>query len=443
MASSFNSSLNKYLLLVDIRGGSDLPKNCYVKIIVDEQDQKTTVSKDENPIWNEKMLFRFDHIPEQIEFRVKLDRTLLPNTTLGDYIIDIHCSSENQDLTKPIKLVDGVIALDHAEKGKLDVKLTLHDINELTINDYNQAITTTKEPNTIQQPTSQDTTLAASNSSLSGSNELEKKEEILNDNDKPSVQTTNNVASNQENIIEHVPVMKEQKSLSKSLIKESNNNLIENYDNNNTSDLNNNNTETVSNKIIEQPIEITRRIIHVEKPKIIEVPIYKEIHEYIREEPQYITQNANVITQDIGSKDVSSLSEEELNRLKQYANISNDNNNNNLQPIIEIQKEQIPLAPEIRELPPQIHEKEIIYEQPIEIERLHIEKVKPIVHEEVKILNEHVLTKMEPQTQTIEPVIINEGHKYYSKDVNDLENLNSNTKPIDDNTTNLDTRASQ
>jgi len=173
--------------------------------------------------------------------------------------------------------------------------------------------------------------------------------------------------------------------------------------------------------IIEQPVEIYRRIIHVEKPKIVEVPIYKEIHEYIREEPQYVTLDTNVIEEDLGTRNVSQLSPEERNRLQQYAN-NGDLNNNNQEADIILEKEQVTLATEIRQLPTQVHEKQIIYEQPIEIERRHIETIKPTVHEQVKIINEHVSMKDEPETKVADTVVINQGHQYFTKDVaKDLE----------------------
>jgi len=346
------------------------------------------------------MLFRFDHIPEQIEFRVKLDRTLLPNTKLGDYIIDIHCSSEHQDVTKPIKLVDGVITLDHAQQGKLDINITLHDINELTMVDN------------IDQ--TRPLVSSESNSSLSSPNADEKQDVLIEDQDR-SLQT-NNIPS-QENVqkIEQEPMIEEK---DESNVINSPNTIETNniQPSNNNESLNMNSSLSNNNNIIEQPIEITRRIIHIEKPRIVEIKTYKEIHEYIREEPQYITKDVNTIVEDGGTKDISQLSEEEVNRLKQYANIPN-NDLSNVNPTIEIQKEQVQLAPEIRELSPQMHEKEIVYEQPIEIERLHVEKIKPIIHEEVKIVNENIIMKAKPQTQSEDTVIIDEGHKYYSNNV--------------------------
>jgi len=52
--------LNKYLLLVEVRGGFDLQKNSYVKVTVESQEQKTTINKDsENPVWNQKNVIPF------------------------------------------------------------------------------------------------------------------------------------------------------------------------------------------------------------------------------------------------------------------------------------------------------------------------------------------------------------------------------------------------
>jgi len=68
-------------------------------------------------------------------------------------------------------------------------------------------------------------------------------------------------------------------------------------------------------------------------------------------------------------------------------------------PNVEYQKQHVQLDTEYRENPTQINEKEVVYQQPIEIEKTTIEQVKPTIHEDVKVEQQHVYQKLAPEFQ--------------------------------------------
>jgi len=143
-----------------------------------------------------------------------------------------------------------------------------------------------------------------------------------------------------------------------------------------------------------KPVEIRQTIIHKEKPIIIEQPIIREKHEHYREAPEYAKTTNKIVTetvseQDTGNQDTEALLNLRKQRIDEYSN--------NSQPIVKREKEVIQLEADIREQPTQVHEKQVIYQQPVEIQKTHIEKIKPIVREEVTFEKEHIHEKLAPE----------------------------------------------
>jgi len=71
--------------------------------------------------------------------------------------------------------------------------------------------------------------------------------------------------------------------------------------------------------------------------------------------------------------------------------------------------------------------KEVIYQQPIEIERHNIENIKPTIHENVLLDKEHVYQKMAPEIQFENVQHVHQNEEFYSKDTNSNNNLNTNS----------------
>jgi len=154
---------------------------------------------------------------------------------------------------------------------------------------------------------------------------------------------------------------------------------------------------TIIEKEVEynKPIEIKETIIHKEKPIIVEQPIIKEKHEEYREETKLEQEKQETIKESIHDADVGNLDQEALKDLsKQRRQEFMDTT-----PNVEHQKEYIQLDTDYREQPTQINEKEVVYQQPIEIEKTTIEQVKPTIHEDVNIEKEHVYQKVAPEFQ--------------------------------------------
>jgi len=131
------------------------------------------------------------------------------------------------------------------------------------------------------------------------------------------------------------------------------------------------------------------------KPIIIEKPIIKETHEHYRDATEYIRRDENIVTEKIDSSynmpntnEQAILSNLKQQRLSQYQNTS---------PIIHNEKQHIKLDTIVKDNPSQIHEKQVVYEQPIEIEKKHIEHIVPRVHENILVEKEHVHEKLQPQ----------------------------------------------
>lgn len=150
--------------------------------------------------------------------------------------------------------------------------------------------------------------------------------------------------------------------------------------------------------IYQKPIEIRQTIIHKEKPIIIEQHTIKEKYEHYRESAQYIKEEEKVVrdivNQDINSNQDAILEKLRAQKIEEHRDVS---------PIIHYQKQHIHLQTDIRVQPDQIYEKEIIYEQPVEIQKTQIEKLKSKVVEEVTLEKNHIHQKLSPEFHVQEP----------------------------------------
>jgi len=184
----------------------------------------------------------------------------------------------------------------------------------------------------------------------------------------------------------------------------------------------------------EKPIEVHNTIIHREKPIIIEKPIIKETHEHYRDATEYIRRDENIVTEKIDSSynmpntnEQAILSNLKQQRLSQYQNTS---------PIIHNEKQHIKLDTIVKDNPSQIHEKQVVYEQPIEIEKKHIEHIVPRVHENILVEKEHVHEKLQPQViqdnvqkrYDGDSYYANQGHPSSFYDNNNNNNNNNNNR---------------
>jgi len=122
---------------------------------------------------------------------------------------------------------------------------------------------------------------------------------------------------------------------------------------------------------------------------------------------------------------MGNLAQEELRNLKeQKLQEFNDTT-----PIITHEKECIPLEADIREMPTEIREKEVIYHQPVEIEKANIEIIKPKVREDIIKEEEHTYQKMTPEIYTNDPQHASQGDEFYSQDDRN-KNLKASDKYI-------------
>jgi len=121
----------------------------------------------------------------------------------------------------------------------------------------------------------------------------------------------------------------------------------------------------------EKPIQIRQTIIHKEIPIIIEQPIMIEKHEHYREQPTYVTQPSQIYESNVThEQDVGNLDEQEIAKLRS----SRRDQFQDTTPVIQHEQEFIQMEPEIHEIPTQIHETKVVYQQPVEIEAIQIEK---------------------------------------------------------------------
>jgi len=161
----------------------------------------------------------------------------------------------------------------------------------------------------------------------------------------------------------------------------------------------------------EKPIEIKETIIHREKPIIVEKPIIKEKHEHYREATQLEKNHQKIVTENISSQDTGTQDQEAILNLRQ----ERINSHSDTTPIIQHEKQNVQLDTEFRAQPTQIREKEVVYEQPVEIQRTEIEKIKPKIREEVTLEKEHIRETVAPEVHQANAKVV-ESEKYFSQD---------------------------
>jgi len=67
--------------------------------------------------------------------------------------------------------------------------------------------------------------------------------------------------------------------------------------------------------------------------------------------------------------------------------------------------------------------KEVVYQQPVEIQRTQIETIKPTVVEQVTLNKEHVHQKVAPEVYVEDATKLTPNHQYYSQDTLNNSNL--------------------
>jgi hypothetical protein len=191
----------------------------------------------------------------------------------------------------------------------------------------------------------------------------------------------------------------------------------------------------------EKPVQIKQTIVHQEKPIIIEQPIIKQKFEHYRDNTQFESNQEKIITENNLNNNnnnnnnnlMNSENEALLNLRKNRIDAFNDTT-----PIYQTQKENIKLDTEYREQPTVVNEKQVIYQQPVEIEQKFIEKIKPVVHENVTLEKEHVYEKQAPTLYTDNVQQFQQGDQFFSKDAGvGLTNTNMNVDSNMNNNTQL------
>jgi len=162
----------------------------------------------------------------------------------------------------------------------------------------------------------------------------------------------------------------------------------------------------------EKPVEIKQTFIHKEKPVIIEKPTIIEKNEHYREATQLERNNEKVVKESISEQHAGNQDQQALLNLRQ----ERIDTCNDTTPIIKHEKQHVKLDTEVREQPTQINEKEVVYQQPVEIERTNIENIVPKVREEVTLKKEHVYEKTAPEVYQDNTQVLEGGHKYFSQD---------------------------
>jgi hypothetical protein len=185
----------------------------------------------------------------------------------------------------------------------------------------------------------------------------------------------------------------------------------------------------------EKPVQIKQTIVHQEKPIIVEQPIIKQKFEHYRDNTQFESTQQKVITENnLNNNNLNNENEALLNLRKNRIDAFNDTT-----PIYQSQKENIKLDTEYREQPTVVNEKQVIYQQPVEIEQKFVEKIKPVVHENVTLEKEHVYEKQAPQFYTDNVQQIQQGDQFFSKDAGvGMTSANTNTN-VDTNLNNNNT----
>jgi len=355
MSSNFN-----YEFQVWIREGKNLENRKllgsnapFVEVSFGDQIKRTSNATSlNNPKWNEKLLFKYNNwkdLPKNYSIKLKDENTLLPNPLLGEYNGKLNDFNEQDFEQSPEKIIqDGYVNLENCDRGELDFQLLFKCFN-------------------IQPKL-----------------EVQEKQETLNENKIESEQLSKEEMKEEK--FEKFEKMEDETHILPTLHVQA--------------------PPTIVKKEVEyhKPIEIKETIIHKEKPIIVEQPIIKEKNERYEEEAMIERKEKEMTKEFIHEEDVGNLDQETLlNLRKQRKEEFMDTT-----PIIEHKKENIQLDTDYVERPTEIKEKEVIYQQPIEIEKTNIEQIQPRIRENTKVEKEHIYQKLAPEIQQADVQTIQE-----------------------------------
>jgi len=375
---------HNYELNVEIRRGQDLADkkmigghSIYIAIDVDGETKRTkTVDNIHNPVWNENFYFKLDKIPEKIDLRVRDDRTLLPNLNLGHYSIPVKEKLNNYNASQSLVIVeDGQVDLRDVLTGKLDIRVSLMNVNANMINSNVDILSYDSSTLPLQSKTEGPFEEVKKS-------EFEKLPEVLNQTVKVFDDKKDEHIINDSNEVYTLPTLHVQEQ------------------------------PIIVEKEIEyiKPVEVHQTIIHRVKPTVIEKPVIVEKHEHYRAPTETIRQEEKIVRERVDETNISS-DEQAIENLRSRRKAEF----NDKTPIIQFEKEQVKLDTNIEQKPTEIREKEVVYEQPIEIERKEIEHVKEKVIENVTLQKEHVHQKVEPEIIRENVEVINTGDRFYSQ----------------------------
>jgi len=379
--------------------GSNSP---FVEVTFGNETKKTQIVSNLNDaIWDEKLIFRFnkwEELSNDLIIKVKDENTLLPNVLLGEYHLKLDKDLlYNKYKENPNYVIhDGYLNLENCNKGQLDVQILFKFCNEF-------------EPS-LESPQQQNQSIQSSGQPLSEFAPQSSNGQSLNQSSNQTMQYSDQSFDQANQNLNNY----QQKDFSSQSYDQSGSfeSKFQKLDVNETHILPTIHVKakpTIIEKEIEytKPIEIKETIVHREKPIIVEQPIIKEKNEHYREEAKIEQTKQENITESVHKQDVGNLDKESLQNLRQqYQEQFMDNT-----PIIQQQKEQVLLDTDYREQPTQIKEKEVVYQQPIEIEKTLIEQVKPKVREDVKVEKEHVYQKLAPELHQENVQYVNEDLK--------------------------------
>jgi len=347
----------------------------YVEITIGDETKKTSkLSGLENPCWNETLKFHVkdnNNLPSSIRFVVKDNRFLVSSVELGDYTLNLEQEKllnymNQNEMTPFCTLYDGIINLNNTENSFLTVKIEfmccdcnwLKQENENLISGLNLNVNEQRNFEEVRQSDFENMPNIASTSMV----EENKENKVLE--------------QNEVHVLPTIYVQEKPKIIEKEV-------------------------EYI------KPVEVKQTIVHKEKPIIVEQPIIKEKHEHYREAADYVKNHAEIITENKEQlNNMGNIEQETLKNLKeQKLQEFNDTT-----PIIEREKQTINLQSEVIEQPTQLREKEVVYHQPIEIEKTNIEKVLPTVREDVTTLKQHSFEKMEPEIISNQPKVVHDNN---------------------------------
>lgn len=360
---SEQSSEELYKLLVEVRSAHDLEDKkwagshaIYVEIVCNGETKTTTIKENEinHIVWNESFIFECRNIPDCIEFCVRDKRMIIPNIHLGGYTVDLKKKLEHGNINfnnNGQSIIDDIVELRDTFKGRLSIKVMLQN------NNY---------------------------TSLSSNTGYNKFDQALN----------SNIIIN--NDIENVSIVEDEKEvhvLSPIKVKEQ---------------------PIVIEKEVEyvKPVVIQQKIIHKEQPIIVEQPTVVEKHEHYRDETHVVHEEQKIVSNDINDSNDNFRAEDAL--IEKLENKTRSQYNDTT-PIIEHEKERIIMETDIKTEPTKVINKQVIYEQPVEITKTLIEKVKPTVIENITLDEEHVHEKLEPQVVSENVQVLQQGDQFYSQ----------------------------